>query len=91
MQHDHPLTLQHVLQRMRTMNGHEEVVTLTEGEPDDWAIDRNGVDDVAGGTTAEVLVTFRPTEQHGTAVILPDPVRQARRDDEVVRESARSP
>src|SRR4051794_11292063 len=34
MQHDHPLTLQHVLQRMRTMNGHEEVVTLTEGDPD---------------------------------------------------------
>src|SRR3954470_7988630 len=34
MQHDHPLTLQHVLQRMRTMNGHEEVVTLTEGEPE---------------------------------------------------------
>jgi acyl-CoA synthetase (AMP-forming)/AMP-acid ligase II len=34
MQHDHPLTLQHVLRRMRTMNGHEEVVTLTEGEPE---------------------------------------------------------
>jgi fatty-acyl-CoA synthase len=34
MQHDHPLTLQHVLGRMRTMNGHEEVVTLTEGEPE---------------------------------------------------------
>jgi fatty-acyl-CoA synthase len=34
MQHDHPLTLQHVLTRMRTMNGHEEVVTLTEGEPE---------------------------------------------------------
>jgi fatty-acyl-CoA synthase len=30
MQHDHPLTLQHVLWRMRTMNGHGEVVTLTE-------------------------------------------------------------
>src|SRR5258705_408675 len=34
MQHDHPLTLQHVLKRMRTMNGHEEVVTLTEAEPE---------------------------------------------------------
>jgi fatty-acyl-CoA synthase len=34
MQHDHPLTLQHVLRRMRTMNGHEEVVTLTDGEPE---------------------------------------------------------
>jgi fatty-acyl-CoA synthase len=34
MQHDHPLTLQHVLRRMRTMNGNEEVVTLTEDEPD---------------------------------------------------------
>jgi acyl-CoA synthetase (AMP-forming)/AMP-acid ligase II len=34
MQHDHPLTLQLVLQRARTMNGDAEVVTLTEGEPD---------------------------------------------------------
>jgi fatty-acyl-CoA synthase len=34
MQHDHPLTLQHVLKRMRTMNGDREVVTLTESEPD---------------------------------------------------------
>jgi fatty-acyl-CoA synthase len=34
MQHDHPLTLQHVLWRMRTMNGHKEVVTLTDGEPE---------------------------------------------------------
>ena len=34
MQHDHPLTLQLVLRRMRTMNGQGEVVTLTEGEPD---------------------------------------------------------
>jgi fatty-acyl-CoA synthase len=31
MQHDHPLTLQHVLDRMRGMNGDAEVVTLTEG------------------------------------------------------------
>jgi fatty-acyl-CoA synthase len=31
MQHDHPLTLQHVLERMRGMNGQAEVVTLTEG------------------------------------------------------------
>src|SRR4051795_8193002 len=30
MQHDHPLTLQHVLWRMRTMNGDGQVVTLTE-------------------------------------------------------------
>src|SRR4051794_16388960 len=29
MQHDHPLTLQHVLWRLRTMNGDGEVVTLT--------------------------------------------------------------
>jgi fatty-acyl-CoA synthase len=34
MQHDHPLTLQHVLWRMRTMNGHAEVITLTDGEPE---------------------------------------------------------
>src|SRR5690348_5559415 len=34
MQHDHPLTLQHVLKRMRTMNGDREVVTLTDSEPD---------------------------------------------------------
>src|SRR5215210_2878758 len=30
MQHDHPLTLQLVLERMRVMNGDSEVVTLTE-------------------------------------------------------------
>jgi fatty-acyl-CoA synthase len=30
MQHDHPLTLQHVLGRMRGMNGDAEVVTLTD-------------------------------------------------------------
>ena len=30
MQHDHPLTLQHVLERMRGMNGDAEVVTLTD-------------------------------------------------------------
>jgi fatty-acyl-CoA synthase len=34
MQHDHPLTLQLVLERVRRMNGHEEVVTLTESEPE---------------------------------------------------------
>jgi fatty-acyl-CoA synthase len=34
MQHDHPLTLQHVLWRMRTLNGDREVVTLTDGEPE---------------------------------------------------------
>ena len=33
MQHDHPLTLQHVLWRMRTMNGDGESSTLTDGEP----------------------------------------------------------
>jgi fatty-acyl-CoA synthase len=31
MQHDYPLTLQHVLERLRGMNGDGEVVTLTEG------------------------------------------------------------
>src|SRR5437764_7437099 len=30
MQHDHPLTLQHVLWRMRTMNAGSQVVTKTE-------------------------------------------------------------
>ena len=30
MQHDHPLTLQHVLGRMRGMNGDAEVVTLSD-------------------------------------------------------------
>src|SRR3954454_10396188 len=34
MQHDYPLTLQHVLLRMRTMNAHREVVTKTEGGVD---------------------------------------------------------
>src|SRR3954469_6680439 len=35
MQHDHPLTLQHVLWRLRTMNGAGEVVTLNgTDEPD---------------------------------------------------------
>jgi fatty-acyl-CoA synthase len=33
MQHDHPLTMQHILGRARTMNGHREVVTLTEDGP----------------------------------------------------------
>src|SRR4051812_36957806 len=38
MQHDHPLTLQHVLWRLRTMNGHGQVTTLTgDGEPDRMA------------------------------------------------------
>ena len=35
MQHDHPLTLQHVLWRMRTMNGDGEVVTLTGADSAD--------------------------------------------------------
>jgi len=30
VQHDHPLTLQHILQRMRRMYGESEVVTLTD-------------------------------------------------------------
>jgi fatty-acyl-CoA synthase len=30
MQHDHPLTIQHVLERMRRVHGSSEVVTLTE-------------------------------------------------------------
>ena len=34
MQHDHPLTLQLVLERMRGMNGDGEVVTLTEDGAD---------------------------------------------------------
>src|SRR3954449_8090458 len=35
MQHDHPLTLQHVLWRLRTMNGRGTVTTLNgTGEPD---------------------------------------------------------
>src|SRR3954451_19637187 len=35
MQHDHPLTLQHVLWRLRTMNGDGTVTTLNgTGEPD---------------------------------------------------------
>ena len=33
MQHDHPLTLQLVLERMRGMNGDAEVVTLTDDGP----------------------------------------------------------
>ena len=43
MQHDYPLTLQHVLRRMRTMNGGEEVVTLTESEPERMSYARVGV------------------------------------------------
>src|SRR5436305_1811473 len=42
MQHDHPLTLQHVLWRMRTMNGDREVVTKTE----------DGVDRISFGDLA---------------------------------------
>src|SRR4051794_27891973 len=34
MQHDHPLTLQHVLWRMRTMNADRQVVTKTEAGAD---------------------------------------------------------
>ena len=34
VQHDHPLTLQHVLGRMRTVYGGSEVVTLTSAEGD---------------------------------------------------------
>ena len=30
MQHDHPLTLRYILERARGMNGHREVVTLTD-------------------------------------------------------------
>ena len=30
MQHDHPLTLRYILDRARGMNGHREVVTLTD-------------------------------------------------------------
>src|SRR5213076_3138366 len=30
VQHDHPLTLQHILRRMRRMYGDSEVVTLTD-------------------------------------------------------------
>ncbi|MGI8920477.1 MAG: long-chain fatty acid--CoA ligase [Solirubrobacteraceae bacterium] len=30
MQHDHPLTIQHILERMRRVHGDSEVVTLTE-------------------------------------------------------------
>ena len=30
VQHDYPLTLQHVLRRMRTVNGEREVVTLLD-------------------------------------------------------------
>src|SRR5919112_216851 len=37
MQHDHPLTLQHVLWRLRTMNGDGEVVTLTGPDGGDRA------------------------------------------------------
>jgi fatty-acyl-CoA synthase len=52
MQHDHPLTLQHVLWRLRTMNGDGQVATLTgTGEPERIAyadlVDR--VDRLAAG------------------------------------------
>ncbi|MDX6641308.1 MAG: hypothetical protein QOF12_2319, partial [Solirubrobacteraceae bacterium] len=42
MQHDHPLTLQHVLWRMRTMNADRQVVTKTE----------DGVDRISFGDLA---------------------------------------
>jgi len=42
MQHDHPLTLQHVLWRMRTMNADRQVVTKTE----------DGVDRISFGEVA---------------------------------------
>ncbi len=38
-------------------------LTLTEGVPTEWDVDRNGVESVAPGTTAEILVTFTPDEQ----------------------------
>src|SRR5687768_17239551 len=45
-------------------------LTLTEVAPTDWTIDRNGVDAVAGGATAEILVSFRPVGQHAYAGLL---------------------
>jgi fatty-acyl-CoA synthase len=54
MQHDHPLTLQLVLDRMRTMNGAGTVATLTEGEPERMTYAQVGerVDRLAHALTA---------------------------------------
>ena len=42
-------------------------ITLTDGDEDVWLVDRNGVDEVLGGETVDVEVTFRPeqTEPYG--------------------------
>src|SRR4051795_9766643 len=50
MQHDHPLTLQHVLWRMRTMNADREVVTKTE----------DGVDRISFGDLAARVDRLAP-------------------------------
>jgi fatty-acyl-CoA synthase len=34
VQHDHPLTIQHILDRMRRIYGESQVVTLADGEPE---------------------------------------------------------
>jgi len=47
-------------------------VTLTEGDADVWIIDRNGIDEVLGGESAEVTITFQPedTQPYGGEVQL---------------------
>ena len=37
-------------------------VTLTDGDADVWIIDRNDVDEVLGGESADISITFRPEE-----------------------------
>ena len=38
-------------------------LTLTEGDPDNWIVDRNDLDLLGAGASGTVLVTFDPREQ----------------------------
>ena len=66
MQHDHPLTLQHVLRRMRTMNGHEEVVTLTEGEPERDHVRASSASASTGSAHALTALGVKPGDRVAT-------------------------
>src|SRR3954465_4005245 len=78
---DHPLTLQHVLWRMRTMNGHAEVITLTDGEPErtSYAALGERVDRLCHALTAlgvkpgDRIATFSWNTQHHLELYLAVP------------------
>jgi fatty-acyl-CoA synthase len=82
MQHDHPLTLQHVLERMRGMNGDGEVVTLV-GEGDktraSYAEVGERIDRLCAGLTelgvgeGDRVATFAWNSQHHLEAYLAAP------------------